>query len=111
MTGLEVIGLIGSIASIVSTIPICIACFKYIRGKHLYNKMSKGNLNFLMSLTTSYRKANPKKRQHYREQAKKLKEDIGQVPKDKLNLGLLYESLMNMVDNMERLDKKSDKQC
>ena len=104
MTGLELIGLVGSIASIIGVIPICIACFKYIRGKHLYNKISNANP---MSLTTFYRKANPKKRQRYREQVKKLKEDIGQVPKGKLNVGLVYETLINMIDNMEQLDKEN----
>ena len=112
MTRLEIIGLIGSIASIIgliTAIPVfiefIIRTYLYIRGKYLYNKIIKANP---MDLTNFYRKANRKKRQHYREQAKKLKEDIGQVPKDKLNQGEVIEVLMNMVDNLEQLDKENN---
>ena len=103
MTWFELLGLLGSIASIVGVVPICIACFKYIRGRHLYNKILMANP---ISLTNFYRKATPKKRRLYREQVKKLKEDIGQVPKDKLNLGVVYETLMNMIDNIEQLNEE-----
>lgn len=108
MTLFEWFGVAGSIASIagffIAAIPACIAFINYIKGKHLYNKIIKASP---MDLTNFYRKANLKKRQHYREQVKKLKEDIGQVPKDKLNLALVDEALMNMVDNMEQLDKEN----
>ncbi len=109
MTGLETVGLIGSIASIFGCIIALPTFIEFIidkslsiKGKYLYNKIIKANP---MDLTNFYRKANPKKRQRYREQVKKLKEDIGQVSKGKINLGLLDETVMNMIDNMEQIDK------
>lgn len=105
MTYLELIGLIGSIASVIGVIPICFYGAKKVESMIIYNKLIKMND---VQLQNFFCKSNKDKRQLIKEQNSKLKDDIGKVKKGCINKAILNKCIINMIESQESIDDEEE---